>query len=433
MVSTKKNLLSKVIASRLTDFNTDDLHRLIERYEIQKTSLTISKAYEFAIKLISQITLTALSEQGVKNGAKKQPIIGAKLGCYYFLGVAHRLSSIAGLTDTDLRKLREAIYIANAIINDSFRTGVQFRLPADIRSGEVSFQYDDKKFNVTFEPLKIGGMLQAVQIADDAYGLGCNTGVAIITNKIVPDYKLFIEAFNHFLDCYRVAINSEWVNNISIRAFPAIKLDYFIGNQLVNSGQYLYPSAVLLGQPRNPTIETSAIQRELDSPTTEIWRRSYLDSKLAYELGKYDRAILDINRALESFIEIEAPKYLLQNGVSQDEVDEFFRGRNYDVLNDFYKDLISEEDFNQKLNSDKTFRSQPSVNATVKRCNKAKRLDLVPNKSDGHNLRKLNSLIYKIRNHRNDIAHGRDFDKVSLKSHFPLALSSFEGFIELWT
>lgn len=325
-------------------------------------------------------------------------------------------------------------------------TNIVFDLPFPIilDKNSIQFEYNDVKVILKIDLIQNSQLVQTdgfVQVLEDKYGRANKCKVYLSVNEYIsPDkpqkvhsitdnecfsYIIYrtTEIMNFFIERYRVTTDEYWIETIPYKMIADYSCKITAGTQTIRDIIHADSSSIYQIQGSIPWLNQEKLDlltSYLNNPVMNLWESLYLDSRNYFLIGKFREAIVSVNGALENFIACEVRNYLLKYR-SSDEIDVFFEGKpNYEQF--FLREYISEEDFERAVKSGVVKSMPPTTFAIIKKCYEIAPLGIGRNK--------VNSIISKIRNKRNDIVHGHEEVFINSKE-VKEAINSFERFVEI--
>ena len=342
-----------------------------------------------------------------------------------------------------INKIKE---IFNQIDEKNIWTIVNFEIPYYINlpdSTEYEYIYQGLKCKVrsiTIEsPRRKGYICKNAYLFNkqDKYGLLNYSRITVSINEFIEprtscnvnrelkdvwlSVSKAVEAWNYFLNLFKVATNQFWLDNINEFMILNYDTQIYAGEIELRNVPLSYSLGmnVNVELPRISETEEKRLIEALQQPEISVWQTAYLDALNKLQVRNYRESIVQINIALENYLYIYAKKILTEN-IGEEETSIFLEGDC--EYNDFYlKDYIVEEIYDELVRQEIIRKNPPTTYGIIKKCSHYW--------GNAISRTRVQKLISVIRKYRNDIVHGVDI-KDNLKRISENAVKAFEDLIE---
>lgn len=337
--------------------------------------------------------------------------------------------------------------IFNQIDDNNVWTVVNFEIPYYINlpdSREYEFVYHSIKCkvkSVTIEsPRRKGYICKNAHLFNkqDKYGLLNYSRITVSINEFIEpctsgnvnrelkdvwlSVSRAVEAWNYFLNLFKVVTNQFWLDNINEFMILNYDTQIYAGEiELRNVPlSYSLELNVNLELPCILEAEEKRLIEALEQPKIYVWQTAYLDALNKLQVRNYRESIVQINIALENYLYTYAKKLLTEN-IGEEETSVFLEG-DCEYNNFYLKDYIIEEIYDELVRKEIIKRNPPTTYGIIKKCSTYWR--------KGISRTRVQKLVSVIRKYRNDIVHGVDI-RDNLKKVSENAIEAFEDIIEL--
>lgn len=338
----------------------------------------------------------------------------------------------------------KALDLSSSILNNSVKTIVNFELPYKIdipENEQIVYSFNGITFSLKFKSLsnkeKVEFEVQngIIELEKDKYGIYSYSDLTVTinsffdaTHKIDELLDLCSDAFNYFLDYYKIITDYYWIDNLNLKQIQASNVRVISENfDDIISIPFYYAHGVNISTSPSYIDEEklNCLKRKLtEKQSPQLWEVLYSDSKNNIFIERYKEAIISINAAFENYLNIRS-REILKIEMSDQEVENYLHGiPSYETY--FLSDFISEEDFNNALEKNIISPYSPSTFQIIKKCFDVGGDKISISKS------KLNKLVNTIRKNRNDIIHGNLNLIKSVESDAKKSIKAFEEFIKVF-
>ncbi len=346
-----------------------------------------------------------------------------------------------------LESINKIKVIFNQIDAKNIWTVVNFEIPYYINlpdSTEYEYIYQGLKCKVkstTIEsPRRKGYICKNAYLFNkqDKYGLLNYSRITVFINEFIEpctshnvnrelkdvwlSVSKAVEAWNYFLNLFKVATNQFWLDNINEFMILNYETQIYAGEIELRNVPLSYSLGMNINEelPCISEAEEKRLIEVLQQSEIWVWQTAYLDALNQLQVRNYRESIVQINIALENYLYIYAKKFLTEN-IGEEETRVFLEGNC--EYNDFYlKDYIVEEVYDELVRQEVIRKTPPTTYGIIKKCSHYW--------GNAISRTRVQKLISVIRKYRNDIVHGVDI-KDNLKGISENAVKAFEDLIEL--
>lgn len=348
------------------------------------------------------------------------------------------------LQDTLKEDLKKLIDLVDSYINNNIKTTINFQLPykIDIPSTQpIKYVYKEILFELHFEIVQENKKdifpfdceNGVIELDKDRYGIASHSNLSLsfckfydATHDMEGLIRLSSEAFNYFLEYYRMITQQYWIDNLNMSKIHTSNVTVSGNTYDIIDIPFYYNQTISIQS--SPSYISSENIKKLTNELTNaqdipLWKVLYLDALNNMNIEKYREALISINSSFENYLNIKS-REILNSTMSSEEIEEYLNGKI--SYNDFYlNEYINEEQFNTAVKNDLINRYSPNTFQIVSKCienDKGKRIS----KSKSA----LKKLIGKIRKNRNNIIHGNISEIQNIKSDVKASINAFEEFID---
>lgn len=234
-----------------------------------------------------------------------------------------------------------------------------------------------------------------------------------------------IEIINEFIDCFKLIDNFYWVQRINKYMLAGFSLEIKGNNDKLYRIEYstYNDEDISIRKGISDIISKKSIENIYHKYSNgyKLWESILSDAKDYYDIGKYREVIILINNAFENYIETEI-KIKIEAIIGKDMTENLYNGvMDYDTWK--LKDKFTYLEFIKFKELELIRAEKPTTFKIIKRYTELANIKISKTRLD--------KIIRKIRNKRNDIIHGRihNFSVNELKHISKEAINSFEELI----